>query len=211
MSRRQSSLGARAQNFAAGRLAAALIAAQAELLPPPKNRSVSVRAGRENYDFDYASLDTIIEHSLRPVLPRYGLWFVQFMKASETERWMVTQIIHASGETKDCPLLMPPLADHPQEAGSLISYFKRYALCAAFGLTAENDDDGNIASRHEMQDVSKQARISAEQILELEALAADRGSDLRGFCRYLKVTDLSGLAENQFERAKAILRIRRAA
>jgi len=211
MNRAPNTRGLRPSPLKQGKLAAALIAAQADLRPPSKNRSVSIRAGRENYDFEYASLDAVIEQSLRPVLPRHGLWFLQFMEAAETECWMVTQIIHASGETKDCPLLMPAMAQHPQEAGSLISYFKRYALCAAFGLSAEDDDDANIASRHEEATGGKPLRIGAEQVAELEALAADRGTDLIRFCRYLKVSALSDLPENQFERAKSVLRIRRAA
>lgn len=211
MSRSQIVPGARAVTLKTGRLAAALITAQADLRPPPKNRNVSVRAGRENYDFDYASLDAVIEHSLRPVLPRHGLWFLQYMQATGAECWMVTQIIHSSGETRDCPLLMPHMPDHPQEAGSLISYFKRYALCAAFGLAAEDDDDARLASGHGREKGARPVSISAGQVAELEALATERGTDLLRFCRYLKVPALADLPEDQFERAKSVLRIRRAA
>ena len=33
-----------------------------------------------------------------------------------------------------------------QGAGSLISYLKRYSLSAIFGITSDQDDDGNEAS-----------------------------------------------------------------
>lgn len=122
-------------------LAAALVAAQFDLSAPAKNRTVKVKSEKGSYSFDYATLDGIVEHTLRPVLPKHGLWFAQLYADGQ----MVTRIIHESGETMDCGVPMPNLSPKPQEAGSLISYFKRYSLCQAFGLVAEEDDDGNIA------------------------------------------------------------------
>src|SRR5699024_4272710 len=34
----------------------------------------------------------------------------------------------------------------PQGAGSLITYLKRYSLSAVFGITSDQDDDGNQSS-----------------------------------------------------------------
>lgn len=121
-------------------LAAALVAAQTDLHAPTKNRTVNVPG---KYKFDYATLDEITERVLRPVLPTHGLWFVQGVKDGH----MITTIIHDSGEQMDAGSLpIPAFAGRPQEAGSIITYFKRYSLCAAFGLVADEDDDGTAAT-----------------------------------------------------------------
>jgi hypothetical protein len=127
-------------------LAASLVAAQSELHAPAKNRTVNVPG---KYKFDYATLDEITERVLRPVLPKHGLWFVQGVKDGH----MVTTILHEGGETFDAGHLpMPtPANARPQEAGSLVTYYKRYSLCAAFGLVADEDDDGTAASGETFQ------------------------------------------------------------
>ncbi|NIJ09429.1 hypothetical protein FHS31_003061 [Sphingomonas vulcanisoli] len=184
----------RAPTFSAApkgaRLATSLIAAQLELRAPTKNRSVSVRSGRENYDFAYASLNSIIEQVLRPVLPAHGLWFLQYTQHGDGGHAMVTEIIHTSGEIRLCPVAMPDLPSNPHEAGSLISYFKRYALCAAFELVAEDDDDAQLFNQiHGL--------ITEQQVQELEALV-ESPAELERLCRYTKVASLDALPAARF-------------
>lgn len=187
------------------RLAAALIAAQLELRAPTKNRNVSVRAGRENYDFAYATLDSIVEQVLRPVLPGHGLWFLQYTQTDGDRCAMVTEILHSSGESRICPLLMPEMPSNPHDAGALVSYFRRYALCAAFGLVAEDDDESRLIGGE------GDGLLSAEQLTELESLAGGSQPEIERLCRYMKVGDLRSLPAAKFDRARAALKVRRAA
>jgi hypothetical protein len=62
---------------------------------------------------------------------------------------MVTRIMHESGEWMNCGIPMPSLPAKPQEAGGVISYFKRYSLCAALGIVADEDDEKNVAIEHD--------------------------------------------------------------
>jgi hypothetical protein len=59
---------------------------------------------------------------------------------------LVTRIIHSSGEhvEGEFPLVCKDPND-PQKLGSAVTYARRYALSAALGITAD-DDDGQAAS-----------------------------------------------------------------
>jgi len=186
----------------------ALVEAQKQLRAPGKNRTVKVRSDKGNYSFDYATLDAIVETTLRPVLPDLGLWFVQFAADGQ----MVTRIIHESGESMDCGIPMPNIPAKPQEAGSLISYFKRYSLCAAFGLVAEEDDDGNIAQGNGF-DASARGnggdKVSTDQLSRLQDEADATGADLARFCKYMGVQSLKEIPAAKFQVALDALAAKR--
>jgi hypothetical protein len=61
---------------------------------------------------------------------------------------LVTRIIHVSGEhvEGEFPLVCKDPND-PQKLGSAVTYARRYALAAALGITAD-DDDGQAASSY---------------------------------------------------------------
>ena len=191
-------------------LAKSLVAAQAELHAPTKNRTVKVRTEKGSYTFDYATLDGIVENILRPILPKHGLWFVQLVSDGQ----MVTRIVHESGETMDCGVPMPNLPGKPQEAGSLLTYFKRYSLCAAFGLVAEEDDDANVASGNGYEAQARNggggdALISEVQLRELQHEADATGADLAKFCAYMRVPSLKQIPARDFDRAFRALQSKR--
>lgn len=176
----------------------ALVEAQKQLRAPTKNRTVKVKSDKGSYSFDYATLDGIVEATLRPVLPDLGLWFVQFT----SEGQMVTRILHESGESMDCGIPMPNLPAKPQEAGSLISYFKRYSLCAAFGLASEEDDDGNIAQGNGFAAEPRGnavAKVSPEQLEKLQDEADAVQADLMRFCKYMGVQSLKEIPAAKFQ------------
>jgi len=138
----------------------ALAAAQGAMPQPNKDREVTVAMRKAdgspggNYKFKYATLENCIS-TVRPHLAANGLGFVQFIAPGE----MVTRIFHSSGEFLDCAIPMPNLPNKPQEAGSLISYFKRYSLCTALGITADEDDDANIAQGNDYTATAPRAKF----------------------------------------------------
>lgn len=93
-----------------------------------------------SYKFKYATLDHLIEHVRKPLTDN-GIWFIQLTEPGR----MVTRLIHESGESVDSAVPMPNLPSAPQEAGSILSYFRRYSLAVALGLASDEDDDANIA------------------------------------------------------------------
>jgi hypothetical protein len=185
-------------------IAAALIAAQAEMPPPRKDREVSVRMkSGGTYKFSYATLAGMADAD-KPILAKHGLGFVQFV----ADGAMVTRIIHESGEHLDCPLPMLALPNSPQEAGSIITYFKRYSYAMALGRVAEEEDDANIAAGNDYVPANRPAgngKVSEDQFRELQ-MAVDRtGADLTRFCKYFNVPSLKDVPAGRFQEALGAL------
>jgi hypothetical protein len=91
----------------------------------------------------YASLPNIIK-TIRPALVKAGISFSQGPSGSDS---LETILMHgASGEWISYQYEMPAVKNDPQTKGSVITYMKRYALCAALGIAADDDDDGNAGS-----------------------------------------------------------------
>lgn len=123
-------------------VAAAMVDAASALTNPGTD-------ARGNYG-TYASLPGIIDH-VRPVLASHGLAVTQETITADTgpgaRIGVVTRITHRSGEWLEFgPLWLMPTKPDPQAAGSAITYARRYALAAALGIAADEDDDGTAAS-----------------------------------------------------------------
>ena len=95
----------------------------------------------------YVPLENVVE-AITDVAPKHGLSFMQWALNDESGRVGVATIItHESGEYIEFdPVFMQAEKNTPQGAGSLITYLKRYTLSAVFGITSDQDDDGNDAS-----------------------------------------------------------------
>jgi len=117
-------------------LYAALAAAQAQLVNPPKDRTAKLGA----YSYTYADLPTILD-AVRPVLAEHHLAVVQSVSAMDGQVGVRTIVIHSSGESIESETLWLPAGDTPQQAGSAVTYARRYSLCAMLGIAADEDDD----------------------------------------------------------------------
>lgn len=119
-----------------GKLAMALVKAQANLTNPAKNKTV--QTGK--YSFSYADLGSIIDH-VRPVLSKQGLAVIQRISTTPEAVTLITELIHESGQlvSSSQPL---PKGCSAQEFGSYLTYARRYSVCALLGIAAEDDDDG---------------------------------------------------------------------
>lgn len=82
----------------------------------------------------------------RAALSKNGLSVTQFPTTEEaTETYLVTSLMHSSGQWMRSSLILKSKDDTSQAMGSAITYARRYALCAIVGV-AQVDDDGNAAS-----------------------------------------------------------------
>jgi len=139
-------------------ISAALASFQGALEQPSKNRTVKVqtKAGR-SYEFAYATLDHIFA-TVRDNLAKNGLGVTQMLGRDEHGLVLTTRIAHKSGEYIEdmMPILLGP-DKGPQAIGSAVSYTKRYSYCAALGIVAEEDDDGNAAEGNQVEVPKKAA------------------------------------------------------
>lgn len=122
------------------KLAQALLAAQAEFSAVPK--------GSDNPFFKskYAALPDVVKHTT-PVLAKHGLGVSQFVDNVNGEDALTTYLIHSSGEFISHSMLLHLVKDDPQAQGSAITYARRYSYMSCLGLVADEDDDGNAASK----------------------------------------------------------------
>ena len=120
-------------------LASALAKAQGEFSTVPK--------GSVNPFFKskYADLADVIK-SAGPVLASHGLAVSQFISEDDT---LTTYLIHESGQFIAHRANLHLVKDDPQSAGSATTYARRYGYMSCLGLVADEDDDGNRASRPE--------------------------------------------------------------
>lgn len=156
----------------------AIIKMRTEIAPVTKTK----RANAVKYTYNYAPLDSVIE-LLNVVLPKYGLGWLQTIGMQDGSPALTTRIIHESGEWIEDSLELPQVRgdsgkNENQELGASITYFKRYALSAMFGIATDDDTDGVAEVRERKQQVRATARAAQQQT---ETMDEERMSDRLNF------------------------------
>lgn len=127
----------------------------------------------------YVPLPNVVE-AIDETAPKHGLSFVQWLLNDENGQiGVATMIIHNSGEFFEFdPVFMRAEKQTPQGAGSLATYLKRYSLAAAFGITSDEDDDGNQATGNGNNNQRKQHNQLPVQDKGKVALVQHNAKDL---------------------------------
>lgn len=141
-------------------LAAAISKAQGQL--------TGAKKGSDNPFFKskYADLAEVWDTARKP-LSDNGLSVVQMTTVNNGQVHLVTQLQHSSGQFIRGFYPLIPTKKDPQGYGSAITYARRYCLAACVGI-AQEDDDGNAASKHAQKRLlDKKTRDSVyEQTIE---------------------------------------------
>ena len=159
------------------------------------------------YKNRYADLASIIT-CLNSQLYKYNLSFIQKTVKEEEELYLRTVIMHVSGENINVDVPMQR-GTESQKQGSALTYARRYGLCSAFGVVADEDDDGNAASPNKK--VLNKApdgiynKTTSYKIEDLLALIEQKGSDGDALCAYFHVSALQSLDQADINRAFNIL------
>lgn len=115
-------------------LAKALSQAQKEIEGAGKN------AKNPFFKSSYADLQSVMDAAREP-LTKNGLAYVQGMRYEADKTFLVTRLMHSSGEWIEGEIPLNPTKNDPQAVGSAITYMRRYSLAAMIGIT-QVDDDG---------------------------------------------------------------------
>lgn len=110
----------------------------------------------------YISLGKLID-TVAPILTDAGILLIQQPTTVDGAPALRTVLYHTESGTSvedTTPLMLEK--DNPQGLGSAITYQRRYSLMSVLGLVADEDDDGNAASRP----------TRAKKITEVEVAAA---------------------------------------
>lgn len=125
-----------------GKLFAGLAKVQRSIEQPAKDSKVS--AG--SYSYSFATLNAVIA-TIQMAEDSTGIGFTQNINSNDDGSQSVTTIIyHESGSYVVFDPVTINATKKAQDAGSAISYARRYSLQTAFGIAAEEDDDGKIAN-----------------------------------------------------------------
>lgn len=120
-------------------LASALVKAQAEM------SSVTKDSKNPFFKSNYASLNAVRDVAL-PACNKYGITVLQPTVTVDGKQFVKTTLLHESGQALESfTEVIVKVSNDAQQAGSGISYARRYGLMAMLCL-ASDDDDGNSAS-----------------------------------------------------------------
>lgn len=142
------------QSVEFGELAAALAAAQGEFSAIPKTEA------NPFFKSKYADLATVVGHTA-PIISRHGLAVSQFPTTVDGEPALTTYLLHKSGQYLSGTMKLFAAKQDPQGQGAAITYARRFSYMAVLGLVADDDDDGNQATRARQAEVSKPSELEA--------------------------------------------------
>ena len=180
-------------------IATALSAAQAEIQNPSKS------AENPFFKSRYADLAEVLS-VVRPAFTKQHLSIVQMPFTSESGQIGVTTMIsHGSGQWMQGEVALPLQVNKNvnQDAGSAITYLRRYALAAACGV-AQEDTDGNLGQKN-IGKVTNLKPISQSQATELTALITETDADLGAFLSFASSESIEQIPSASFSKVRDAL------
>jgi ERF superfamily len=142
-------------------LAKALADFQAAVKQPEKD------GNNPHFKSKYVTLDGTVK-SIHDCAPKHGLSYTQMPVSTESGVGVVTVIFHQSGQFIEFdPFILPLDKKTAQGVGSALTYSKRYALSAAFGIVSDVDDDGNEATENAPTNAPSRAQTATDKQLNL--------------------------------------------
>jgi hypothetical protein len=157
--------------------AADLVAALAKLATIDKGKTAKIptKSGGE-YSYSYADIADVVKVT-RTLLAEHGILALTPVHAHDDGLAVSVELIHKSGESKVFPPLSFPHGADAQATGSAITYHRRYALVAALGIAADDDDDGaNATPRQARRESGGTSGPTEKQLGFAKSLADDLGT-----------------------------------
>lgn len=127
-------------------LASALVAALTDLRVVEKGRTANVGT----YKYDYADIADVVKIT-RPVLAEHGVVALTPVHDHGNGLACTVILLHTSGDKLELGPFPFPHGKDAQATGSMVTYHRRYALVAALGMAAGDDDDGASAVARPVQ------------------------------------------------------------
>lgn len=134
-----------------------------------KKDFVPLSKNKKGYGYNYTPLDSVID-MLNTVLPKHGINFVQFPSTINDNYALTTRIFHETGEWMEDTIIFNMTeiskANDTQKLGASITYFRRYALSAIFGIASDEDIDGNIEMNISAKQIQNQSQMQRKSFNE---------------------------------------------
>lgn len=183
-------------------LASALCKAQAEM-------GAAIEGGyNPHFKSSFATLTDLINAS-RPALTKNGLAITQYPESFEGNTYLVTQLMHVSGDKIRSQVIM--VLDKPSDVqafGKAMTYLKRYVYAAIIGITISDadEDDGNTSATYTTDLYAKSSpSISDKQLGLLKAKLRSQPEREASLLKAYNITELSQLPWKKMDEVVKIL------
>lgn len=149
--------------------------------------------------YRYAPLDEI-DKQLRPLAIGHGLTYSFAEGLSDNGKvCKICTVQHIAGHKRSNQFTVrtsaPPAANDSQADGSTHSYAKRGALCDAFGIIIEHDDDARTQSEP----------ITERQAIELRQRVRELEVDQTAFLKFAGAADFDQITSDRYDRLCELL------
>lgn len=187
----------------------ALINVQKEFKPPQRD------GANKFANYKYTTLDAIL-NALIPITTKHKLFIsqepVSKVEDGQTFIGIVTRVFHESGEVfESAPFFIKweqgAKMNGIQSTGSIITYLKRYTLCALLGINSDDDDDGvsagynqrgtqNYSNQQQQQQPPQQQQSPEQKKQQLINQLQQTGTDIASVSKWIaEQNNVSGIAE----------------
>jgi hypothetical protein len=137
------------------------------------------------FNTKYASLSSVLD-AVKPALNAFGIALIQ--KSVPTEAGIAVETCFYGHGEEICtgPVPVPIGKANAHGFGSALTYAKRYSLCLACGISAEEDDDGNVATsqyKKTAPPTPKPVAVDEDKVIQYKAKIIgmlDAGTDAEG-------------------------------
>jgi hypothetical protein len=121
-------------------LAKAMVLVQSEIKGAVKD------AANPFYKSKYANLESVWEACRLP-LTKNGFSVIQTTEGGADGEFLITTLLHSSGEWMEGRYRLTPVKNDPQAVGSALTYARRYSLAAMVGVVQCDDDAESAMDR----------------------------------------------------------------
>lgn len=148
-------------------LATALAKAQGEMPVAYKNSK------NPFFKSMYADFESITNACI-PSMSKYGLSFFQSINEEDGNSYLITVVMHSSGQWIKSKARIKPAKDDVQAFSSYNTYLKRICLSSIVGIaTGESDDDGEGSVNREPQKTYQPIQQATQQFI-IEKISKDQ-------------------------------------
>jgi hypothetical protein len=177
-------------------------------------RKTDAKKAGKGLQYNYVSHDQVTA-AIRPHLITFGIYMRPFLTeirqdGNRTElRGGVEFInVHRPDEKIVVEGLGYGVDQQDKGPGKSYSYLVKVCMLKAFAL--ETGDREEVDAHQGCEADHQPARITEQQLADLEALAEEVGAHVQSFCTYLKINNLSELRAADYDRAIKALESKRA-
>jgi ERF superfamily protein len=185
-----------------GQLSAALVSFQSEAIDASKDR--------KGYGYKYADLSGVLE-VIRPLAAKHKIAFTQLLSYANDRVVIETVLFHESNQWISSIFSIPveiPISQkgkqtmtQAQAIGCVITYARRYALSAIFGITQEDNDGASPNINYDDKPNKYKTVVDKQKLLsDLRALVElyDIGEDtIKKWTEWFNVSKIEHMSVEQ--------------